>query len=468
MNELLMHVLPQKQCGALSLDDARKVIVEHPGTHVFVLGADLLPLVSHFPEKEFVFLIETQEDLLAVLQAPTCHYHIRMPGSEEADFFHVVGKEHPTDMPLVLGIDTERVQKVTAALARAYFIVQEKKRYPELLKNIIGAAPAIMRAALFDTFDPVLQGIPAIVCGAGPTLTHSFERLRSLQGRACIIAGGSAIPLLCHNGIVPDLAVALDPNVCEYDRLKTVKQNGIPLLFSGRVHHKVHELSFDPLYVALQTGGVVEERVIESLELTYNDTIDPDAATVTSLALDAAHRLGAASISIVGVDLAFENEKRYPTGTHFQTEPESFMEMIEVEGEKTTPLWAKERTALERQIAKYTNVVQVNPVLPLRTCRHTAKLDVQGGSLGKRFRQEIEKKRHAKQDAVRAVFENYEKSLMRCAALYKEQKLKPCLKDVIEHDLSLERAYEDLLLHHDNRKEYLTAYLDVFKKMKSW
>ena len=468
MNELLMHALPKKESAPVSKLSARSLLNSFEGKDVYVFGADCISLVEEYPEKEFTFLIESREDFLEILTQKELSFHVRMPGSSERDFFHNVALRKSVQRPLVIGTDREREETLKRAIITSFFINQEKDQYPELLPNILGAYPAIQRASLFDTLDKPMKGIPAIVVGAGPSLSNSLQAIKELQGQAVIIAGGSAISILDRESIHIDLAVACDPNEAEFERLKTVRQKRIPLLFSARLNHKVHTLGFDPVYVALQTGGIVEERIVESLGITYQDTVDRESSTVMSIALDAAHRLGCASISLVGVDLCYQNGDRYPKGTHFSCGNESFMDSVEVEGRMTTSLWARERVALERQIEEYENVYQVQGGLSVQTALRKEKLELVGRRFGDRLTTSLEQSKHKHQARLQAVLTGYEESLERCQTLYTEKKEKPHLIDVIEHDLSEEIAFEDLLSLHQNQEEYLRRYLEVFKKMKSW
>jgi hypothetical protein len=78
------------------------------------------------------------------------------------------------------------------------------------VKNILknGVEPAIAGEEL----EGIYGGIPAIICGAGPSLQKNLEELKGLQGRALIFAGGTALGVLEKEGISPDFGGGIDPD----------------------------------------------------------------------------------------------------------------------------------------------------------------------------------------------------------------------------------------------------------------
>lgn len=56
----------------------------------------------------------------------------------------------------------------------------------------------------------VLQGIPAIIVGSGPTLDRNIQHLKDAKGKACIFACDSAVLALLDYGVVPDIVLTTD------------------------------------------------------------------------------------------------------------------------------------------------------------------------------------------------------------------------------------------------------------------
>lgn len=162
------------------------------------------------------------------------------------------------------------------------------------------------------------QNIPAVICGAGPSLEKVVEELKTMENRALLIAGGSAIRALSHHQIRPHLCMALDPNPEEYERLEHATAFEVPFLYAPRLQKDVFNTCNGPFgYMKSDTGGLSEEWFEKQIDLEA-DTIGPElgreAFSVTTLALAFAYQLGCNPIVITGVDLAFTGMNRYASG----------------------------------------------------------------------------------------------------------------------------------------------------------
>lgn len=162
------------------------------------------------------------------------------------------------------------------------------------------------------------HGVPAVICGAGPSLQESISALGRCENRALIIAGGSAFTALSAQGILPHLGMVLDPNPDEYLRLKPNLAFEVPIIYGNRVLPDVFATLNGPLgYLRSQTGGATEEWLEERLGI-HSDPIGPDldieALSVTTLGISLARSLGCNPIILTGVDLAFTRNERYAPG----------------------------------------------------------------------------------------------------------------------------------------------------------
>ena len=162
------------------------------------------------------------------------------------------------------------------------------------------------------------QGTPAVICGAGPSLANDLETLRTLQGRALIIAGGSAITALSKQGIHPHFGIALDPNEEEVKRFKEGAAFETPLLYASRLHPRVFDTMNGPHgYLQTQTGGAAERWLEEKLEVKgppLQEGFTLEALSVTTTAIEWAATAGCNPIILVGVDLAFTGGQPYAPG----------------------------------------------------------------------------------------------------------------------------------------------------------
>ncbi len=162
------------------------------------------------------------------------------------------------------------------------------------------------------------KGIPAIICGAGPSLGATLPLLRQMEDRALIIAGGSTISALSNQGIVPHLGLALDPNPDEYSRLRVTSAFEMPLIYGTRVQPDVFNTSNGPWgYIHSFTGGPCEAYFERECNITGDPIgldLGPEAFSVTTIAIALAVEMGCSPILLNGIDLAYTGMQRYAPG----------------------------------------------------------------------------------------------------------------------------------------------------------
>ncbi len=209
--------------------------------------------------------------------------------------------------------DSLGLQRRSAALSALYSDVLYSHK---IVENVL--ANYLRLPDCFNANNLKFPNVPAIICGAGPSLEKSFAALCTAHDKALIFAGGSAIPILSRNQIRPHFAIALDPNPEEFDRLKQCAESDVPFLFAPRVHHEVLATRTGPLgYLKTDTGGLFENWLEEKLGLEGIPTgpdMGPEAFSVTTLAISYAYALGCNPIILTGVDLAYTSGKRYAPG----------------------------------------------------------------------------------------------------------------------------------------------------------
>jgi hypothetical protein len=162
------------------------------------------------------------------------------------------------------------------------------------------------------------RGIPAVICGAGPSLEESVELLKELEDRMLILAGGSAIPALGHFGVTPHLALAIDPNRAEVECFEASLIQEVPLLFGCRVHPEIFSTFNAPLgYIQTNTAGSAESWLRERVGLNdeiFCHALGHEALSISTLTLALAVAMGCDPIICVGVDLAYTKMRRYASG----------------------------------------------------------------------------------------------------------------------------------------------------------
>lgn len=187
--------------------------------------------------------------------------------------------------------------------------------FSNFYKNLEKLSSSFQLDLLKDKF----KGLPAIVCGAGPSLYLERQNLKKIKNKALIIAGGSAIPALLSYGIKPHLGVVIDPNEEEAHRMKNAKEIDFPIAYSTRVHSSIFKYFKGALGYIGSIGEGLERVFLEnSLNLkkdfVLGQNLSKEALSVSMMNLEIAHFLGCSPIILSGVDLSYKNNKRYSPG----------------------------------------------------------------------------------------------------------------------------------------------------------
>jgi len=182
--------------------------------------------------------------------------------------------------------------------------------FQNFYRNVFQLPYASLAEKLYGQF----KGIPAIICGAGPSLEKNLGILEQLGQKALILAGGSALNTVSVNGFLPHLAVSIDPNWNQYARLFMNQTFEVPFFYRNRIFPQVLSLFHDGrLYVPGSGGHKVAEYFEEKLKMSAKENI-PEGNNVLNFSLSIAEALGCNPIILVGLDLAYTNDRSYAPG----------------------------------------------------------------------------------------------------------------------------------------------------------
>ncbi|MBA3237298.1 MAG: DUF115 domain-containing protein [Parachlamydiaceae bacterium] len=179
-------------------------------------------------------------------------------------------------------------------------------------QNLLDLPRAYRGNSIYGKF----QKIPAIICGAGPSLEKNMELLKQLHGRALIFAGGSAINILNTASIQPHLCGAIDPNEAQNVRLSNTQAYEVPFFYRNRLNPHALKTIHGPHLYLTGSGGYDVAQFFESKFGLEGDDID-EGHNVVTFCLEIAQRMGCDPIIFLGMDLAFTDRKTYSSGVVF-------------------------------------------------------------------------------------------------------------------------------------------------------
>lgn len=168
-------------------------------------------------------------------------------------------------------------------------------RLQNLLRNGRHFPNAYPASGLFGSFNHV----PAIICGAGPSLDQAVPYLRLLREKALIFAGGATMTRLSQLGVQLHFSAVIDPHPPR-DIDREHGSHETPCFFQSRAHPE----KLDPLQGPLLWTPGCEQDFFEE------EWFDGGWNVSTYLAAIACH-LGCSPIILVGVDLCGDQKQLY-------------------------------------------------------------------------------------------------------------------------------------------------------------
>lgn len=178
--------------------------------------------------------------------------------------------------------------------------------YPNML--------SLDRSYLGNQFFGKFHKVPAIICGAGPSLAKHLPLLQSLQDKALIFAGGSALNVLNGAGFQPHFGAGIDPNPAQHTRLSQNTAYEVPFFYRCRMHREAFRMIHGPrLYITGSGGYGTAAYFEEKLGIDEKEELD-EGHNVVNFCIEVANAMGCDPILFVGMDLAFTGMDQYAPG----------------------------------------------------------------------------------------------------------------------------------------------------------
>ena len=218
-----------------------------------------------------------------------------------------------------------------------------------------------MERISFDVLKERLRAEEWVVVAAGPSLDDNLEFLRESIGKRRVVCVNTAIKRLANENIRPDVATVADPNERLVKHIEGVQDfsRGIPLIADEATSWKYTSAYLgEKCFVPTPAGKDV------SISNPDNMEIWDVMGTVTSLALEAAIRLGAKKIYLLGLDLGYPGGQNYAKGMPHETmsDKRGAMKVKSVDGSmiETSAAFNLFRIGIEQKIADNADVDFIN------------------------------------------------------------------------------------------------------------
>lgn len=179
---------------------------------------------------------------------------------------------------------------------------------------------------------PDYKGIPAIICGAGPSLGKNGASLQALQDKALIFAGGAAIEALRALNVQPHFGAHIDP-ASLHDFSKTT----LPTFYQLRAASRSLKSCEGETILCPSTGNFPLETWAQE-QLGIRDEPFDGGWTVGTFCIALAHSFGCNPIILVGMDLSTQQNRHYAPGVSLKQPSEM---LIPRKSQKGETLWAR-------------------------------------------------------------------------------------------------------------------------------
>lgn len=181
--------------------------------------------------------------------------------------------------------------------------------FKNFYNNLFAWPKGYLGNSLYNKF----KNIPAIICGAGPSLAKNIDVLKQLKDRALIFAGGSTMNGLNAAHMNPHFGLGIDPNEEHITRIIMNTAFEVPFLYRGRLlHNALNLIHGDKIYITGSSGYSIAKYFEESCGIEGEDI--EEGCNVINFSLAIAASMGCNPIILVGVDLAYSNNQSYTPG----------------------------------------------------------------------------------------------------------------------------------------------------------
>ncbi len=211
----------------------------------------------------------------------------------------------------------ESVDATCACLrARAEINRNTLKRFGKLwVRNLTRNLEQSAEAIPLRLLEGLADGVPVLLCAAGPSLDQVLPHLPELAERCLLVAVDTSVAALMAVGVQPDITVVVDPQYWNTRHLDAARDFSGIVVSESSTHPRVFRLlhAAEPVFCGslFPLGKVLEEALGPIGELGAG-------GSVSTAAWDLARRIGASKVMSAGLDLGFPGRATHCKNSFFE------------------------------------------------------------------------------------------------------------------------------------------------------
>ncbi len=195
----------------------------------------------------------------------------------------------------------------------------------------------------FSSLKGAFANIPAIVCGASPSLIDNLSALKKVKNQALIFGGGSALNVLSAHAVPFHFASSVDKEA-PFERFLMQSSFETPFFYQGQASSLNLSLVHAPLVRVLGCSELPLEKWLDE-KLGFSSLGFDGGWTVATFLLSLAYFLGCRPIIMLGMDFSFEKDP-YARGVFVEKGVKR--EFLAVKDRKGKKVWTQRDWLLAR------------------------------------------------------------------------------------------------------------------------
>lgn len=204
-----------------------------------------------------------------------------------------------------------------------------------------------------EELNEVIKGKKVVIVAGGPSVDEEIENIKKYRNQITVFAVGRIARRLKSEGVKPDLVIVIDSGQEIMSQFEGIDYDDVPLIMLSTAYYEVQKIYKGPVYLAYQKGYPKAEKVANERGYMLVET----GGSVTTTATDIAIKLGAKSITFVGLDLAYTNGNSHATGANekkMSYDDSELRQVVGINGNKICTVKTLDcyRKWIERRIAK--------------------------------------------------------------------------------------------------------------------